>query len=117
MSGNRVKPLLKNLIGTEDPDDLMQEILETLKITTSSPDVGKYYTFVYAPKSRNLQYDEFPLVAVTDIFTWGFRGINFHWGGPRQYTSAEVVGDLHLVYPQEIGDLRTIPYGKIRISR
>ena len=114
---NRNKPLLRNLIGIENSDDLMQEILGALKITTSSPSVGKYYTFVYSPKSKNIQYDEFPLVAVTDIFPWGFRGINFHWGGPRQYTLSEVIGDLHLVYPQEFIDLRSIPYRKVRLRR
>jgi hypothetical protein len=114
---NRIRPVLKNITGKEDPDDLMQEILGVLKITTPVPDVGKYYTFVYSPKSDNLQYDEYPLVAVTDIFQWGFRGINFHWGGPRQYTWVEIVGNLHLVYPQEFGDLRTIPYGKIKLKR
>ncbi len=114
---NRIRPILKNITGKEDPDDLMQEILDALKITTSSPSVGKYYTFVYSPKSTNLQYDEFPLVAVTDLFQWGFRGINFHWEGTRQYTFPEIVGDLHLIYPQEFVDIRAIPYGKIRIRR
>lgn len=114
---NRVRPILRYITGKEDPDDLMQEILEALKITTTKPEVGKYYTFVYSPKSTNLQYDEFPLVAVSDVYSWGFRGINFHWGRTRQYTWAEIIGELHLVYPQEFGDLRTIPYGKVRIRR
>lgn len=114
---NRVRPILKYITGKEDPDDLMQEILGALKITTTKPEVGKYYTFVYSPKSTNLQYDEFPLVAVSDVYSWGFRGINFHWGRTRQYTWAEIIGELHLVYPQEFGDLRTIPYGKVRIRR
>ena len=38
---NRIKPILKDLIGTEDPDDLMLEILDALKETTKT-DEGVY---------------------------------------------------------------------------
>jgi hypothetical protein len=114
---NRIAPILNKITGKEDPDDLMQEILEALTSTTIVPDVGKYYTFVYSPKSTNLQYDEYPLVAVTDIYSWGFRGINFHWGSMRKYSWEEIVGNLHLVYPQEFEDIRTIPYGKVKVKR
>ena len=38
-----------------------------------------------------------PLVAVTDVFSWGFRGLNYHWGEMRQYTFPEVVGGLYQV--------------------
>jgi hypothetical protein len=114
---NRIRPIIRYITGKEDPDDLMQEILGVLKETTPVPDVGKYYTFVYSPKSDNLQYDEYPLVAVSDVYQWGFKGINFHWGSHRQYSWNEIVGNLHLVYPQEFGDLRTLPYGKIKIRR
>ena len=76
---NRIKPLLKNLYGTEDADDLMLEILDVLKETTGSPEVGKFYTFVYRPKTPRVRYDAHPLVAVTNVYSWGFSGINYHW--------------------------------------
>ena len=72
---------------------------------------------VYQPKTPNIQYDEFPLVAVTDVFNWGFKGLNFHWGNVRQYTWQEVIGNLHIVNSTEVESLRTIPFAKFRINR
>ena len=94
---NRITEIKDNLIGGESPDDMMLEILEVLTETELVPEPGKYYTFVYQPKTPNIEYDEFPLVAVTSIFQWGFRGLNFHWGQIRQYTWEEVIGQLHIV--------------------
>lgn len=113
---NRIRPITNSLKGNENPDDLMQEILEVLTETVMRPSVGKYYTFVYFPKTPNIRYDIHPLVAVTNIFDWGFRGINFHWKEVRQYTWDEVVGELYVIYPEEIKDLQSIPYQKIKIS-
>lgn len=113
---SRISPVLNELIGIEDPDTLMVEILDVLSETSSVPNVGEYYTFLYQPKSSNIRYDAHPFVAVTNIFSWGFSGINFHWGQTRQYTFQEVVGNLHKVYPNEIRDLQTLPFGKIRIN-
>ena len=113
---NRIRSITNRLKGNENPDNLMQQILEVLTKTESMPSVGKYYTFVYFPKTPNIRYDSHPLVAVTNIFNWGFRGINFHWKEVRQYTWDEVVGDLYIVYPDEIKDLQAIPYQKIQIS-
>ena len=95
---NRVRSVVYGMVGTEDPDDLMIELMEALGDTvTPVPDVGKYYVFVYNPKTSGIQYDQNPLVAVTDVFRWGFRGINFHWNGYRQYTWNEVAGQLYEV--------------------
>jgi hypothetical protein len=115
---NRIRNVLDNLIGTEDPDDLMIEILDAIQESGRMPSVGKFYVFVYIPKTPNIQYDQNPLVAVTDTFQWGFRGINFHWGseGVRQYTWDEIPGSLYEVYPEELADLREIPFGKIRLN-
>ena len=113
---SRINTIRDKLIGIEDPDDLMAQILEVLSSTATIPDVGSIYTFVYAPKTPNLQYDAHPLVAVSDIFQWGFRGINFHWGQSRQYTWQEVVGQLYEIYSDEIADAREIPFGKIRLN-
>ena len=42
-----------------DPEDMMLEIMSLLNDTvTPVPDVGKYYTFVYNPKTQNITYDQ-----------------------------------------------------------
>ena len=113
---NRIRSVIDNLIGNEDPDDLMLEILDAIQETGKVPSVGKYYVFVYNPKTPNIQYDQNPLVAVTNIFQWGFRGINFHWGEVRQYTWNEVPGSLYEVYAEELADLKEIPFANIRLN-
>jgi hypothetical protein len=113
---NRLRDITNNLIGTEDPDDLMLEIITALTESEKVPKTGKYYVFVYNPKTPNIQYDQNPLVAVTDVFPWGFRGINFHWGEVRQYTWDEIPGGIYEVYPSELKDLQTIPFGKFRLN-
>ena len=118
---NRINAILKDLIGIEDPDDLMQEILSVLTETEIVPQVGGIYTFVYSAKTPNIQYDQYPLVGVTDVFSWGFVGNNFHWGitlteSTRQYTWQEIVGSLHVVRNNELRDLMSIPYGSIKLN-
>jgi hypothetical protein len=108
--------VIDNLIGNEKPDDLMIEILSVLSEVDKVPQSGKFYTFVYNPKTPNIQYDQNPLVAVTDIFSWGFRGINFHWNETRQYTWDEIPGGIYEVRSDELEDLRTIPYANIRLN-
>lgn len=115
-NSNRIRQITDELIGNENSDDLMLKILDVLSETEIVPSVGSYYVFVYSPKTANIEYDAHPLVAVTDIFKWGFRGINFHWGETRQYTWKEILGSLHKVYPEEIKDLQAIPFGQIRIN-
>ena len=114
---NRVRSVVYKLIGTEDPDDLMIELMQVLGDTvTPVPDVGKYYIFVYNPKTSGIQYDQNPLVAVTDVFRWGFRGINFHWNGYRQYTWNEVAGQLYEVRSDELADVRELPFAKFLLN-
>ena len=116
-NSNRIRGIIDNLIGTEDPDDLMLELMDVLSANvTPAPDIGKYYIFVYQPKTPNIRYDAHPLVAVTDLFRWGFRGMNYHWGEMRQYTWNEVVGQLYEVNPDELADARELPFAKIRLN-
>ena len=77
------------LVGNETPDEIMDLIRDTFE-SVLVPEVGGYYTFIYSPKTPNLQYDQYPLVAVTELFSWGFRGINYHWGDYRNYGWGEV---------------------------
>ena len=104
-------------MGTEDPDEIMLELMDALSDTvTPVPDVGQFYIFVYTPKTPGIQYDQNPFVAVTDIFEWGFRGLNFHWGKTRNYTWKEIAGQLYEVTNAEINDLEAMPFAKFLLN-
>ena len=103
--------LREKIEGLVDPESIMLEILSVFQETEIIPDVGKYYTFIYIPKTKDLAFDNFPLIACIDIFKWGFRGVNFHWNDYRNYTWQEVAGFLHVVKDDEIEYMKTIPYG------
>jgi len=113
---DRTEKLIDILSETTDPDDMMLTIIETLTDTVVVPDVGRYYTFIYKPITPRIKYDEHPLIACVGLFRWGFRGINYHWGDYRNYRWTEVIGNLHVVYPMELEDLRSIPYQKFEIN-
>ena len=116
-NANRVRSVVDNLIGTEEADDVMIELMDTLTDTvTSSPSAGKYYVFVYNAKTPNIQFDSNPLVAVTDVFEWGFRGVNLHIGQYRNYTYNELVGQLYEVNPDELSDVRELPFVNITLN-
>ena len=113
---NRIRSVVDNLNGTEDPDDLMLMVMDVLQESGKVPQAGKYYIFVYNAKTSNLRFDQNPLVAVTEVYNWGFKALNFHWGDVRQYTWNEIAGQLYEVYADEIPDLREIPFGNIRLN-
>lgn len=113
---NRIRSVIDNVIGMEDPDDLMIELMSVLEEGGKIPESGKYYVFVYKPKTPNIRYDQNPLVAVTDIFSWGFRGINYHWGKVRQYTWNEIIGQIYEVYADELADVRELPFAKFGLN-
>ena len=115
---NRIKPIINEINATMDTESQMEMIMEALNDTVAPiPDVGTYCTFVYNAKTPNIRYDQHPLVAVTDIFSWGFRAINFHWGETRQYTWGEIAGQVYIVNQRELDDLISINYGKIMLNR
>ena len=114
---NRIRGIMDDLIGIEDPDDIMIELLNVLQEGPKVPEVGKLYIFVYNAKTPLIRYDQNPFVAVTDIFPWGFRGENFHWREVRQYTWNEVAGGLYEVYPAEVRDLSALNFANIRLNR
>ena len=109
---NRIEAI-KGKLTSSDPEDLMLEIMDALNNTVEAiPSVGKYYTFVYNAKTPEKQYDQHPLIACTDLFKWGFRGINFHWQSSRNYTWDELIGQVYMVKSIELDDLLSIPYAK-----
>ena len=112
---NRISPVLDRLIGIEDPDELMVEIEEVISDSVSAPQAGQFIMFSYSPSSSG-RYDANPLVAVTDVYSWGFRGTNFHHGEARSYSFSNVIGNTYRVYPEEITDLQALPFGRMRLN-
>jgi hypothetical protein len=111
-NSSRVSQLKRKIEGLTDSESIMLEIMDVFRETEFIPDVGKYYTFIYLPKTQGIKFDQFPLIACTDIQRWGFRGLNFHWGEVRNYTWLEVSGKLHTIKNDEIEYLRSIPYAR-----
>ena len=112
VNANRIEAI-KNQLTSSDPEDLMLQIMGALNNTVEAiPTVGKYYTFVYNAKTAGKQYDQHPLIACTDLFRWGCRGINFHWQSSRNYTWEELTGQVYMVKSIELDDLLSIPYAK-----
>jgi hypothetical protein len=113
----------KRIRRMSDPEDIMIEIISVLRELEYVPDIGNYYTFIYNAKTPGIKYDQHPLIAALGRYNWGFRGLNYHWErvdpsqAIRNYTWNEVAGSLHLVYPNEINYMRSIPYSKFRINR
>ena len=115
----RVEELKRMVLdaNTTDPEEIMLLIMELFTIEEILPEVGKFYTFIYNPKTPNITYDQHPLIACVDLFKWGFRGLNFHWQDYRNYTWEEVAGKLHLVEFQELDELLTLQYGKFLLNK
>ena len=114
---NRLEHVVSDIIAMNDADDRMMAIMETLNDTVVTvPDVGRYYTFIYDPKTPRIRYDQFPLIACVGLFRWGFRGINYHWPGFRNYDWQQSIGNLYQAFPMEINDLRSIPYQNFKIN-
>tara|TARA_B100001175_G_scaffold38599_1_gene28007 strand:+ start:866 stop:1264 length:399 start_codon:yes stop_codon:yes gene_type:complete len=111
---------LKRIIeaeNTTDPEEIMLTIMDIFNQTvTPIPEAGKFYTFVYNPKTPNITYDQHPLIACVDLFSWGFRGLNFHWQKYRNYTWAELAGQLYIVEYQELDELLALQYGKFLLN-
>jgi len=115
----RVKELLRRIEkeGAADPEDIMMIIIDVFKEEVLYPEPGKFYTFIYRPKTPDIEYDQHPLIACTELYNWGFKGVNFHWRESRQYTWEEVVGKLHVIKYNELDELLSLQYGKFRLNK
>jgi hypothetical protein len=109
---SRVSQLKRKIKNIDNSDDILLCIMEVFTNSEFIPDVGKYYTFVYFAKTPNITYDQHPLIAVTSVERWGFRGLNYHWNEFRNYTWQEVIGKMHVIEANEIEYLRSLPYAK-----
>ena len=115
---NRIEPLISEINSTTDQEDQMLMIMDALKDTvTPAPEPGTICTFVYNAKTPGIAYDQHPLVAVTELFQWGFRGLNFHWQKYRQYTWEELAGQVYIIQPDELDDLLSVQYEKIVLNK
>jgi hypothetical protein len=115
----RVKRLKQEIDRKDikDPEDIMLLIMEYFTEKTWIPEVGKFYTFVYNPKTPDIEYDQHPLIACTEVQRWGFKAINFHWRESRNYTWEELAGQLHVVKYEELDELLALQYGKFRLNK
>ena len=115
----RTKEVLKRVeeLGSGDPEDVMLIIMDVFKEEVLYPEPGKFYTFIYNPKTPEIEYDQHPLIACTELYGWGFKGFNFHWRQSRQYTWEEVAGKLHVVKYNELDELISLQYGKFRLNK
>ena len=116
---NRIEAIYQELENSiNDPEELMLIIMEALNNTvTPIPEVGQFYTFIYNAKTPNITYDQHPLIACTDLQSWGFKGLNFHWRQSRNYTWEELAGQLYSVDYDELDDLLRFPYGKFILNK
>ena len=112
----RTEELQGKIEELDDADDIMMNIMEVFTQTEVVPDAGSYYTFVYNAKTPGESYDQHPLIACVELFSWGFRGLNFHWQKYRNYTWNELAGQLYIVQPNELDDLLAIPYAKFILN-
>ena len=112
---NRIEPVRQDIQSEPNVDDRMELIMYALNDTVAPiPEEGNICTFKYFAKTPNIRYDQHPLVAVTELFQWGFRGINFHWGDRRQYDYNQIVGGLYEIYPEEMNDVIELGFAKVR---
>ena len=116
---NRIETIKEDLeAAVNDPEEMMLIIMEALNNTvTPIPEVGQFYTFIYNAKTPDITYDQHPLIACTDLQSWGFKGLNFHWRQSRNYTWEELAGQLYIVQYDELDDLLRFPYGKFILNK
>ena len=75
-SVSRIDILKDRIRDISNAEDIMIEIIDVFKKTELVPGIGDYCTFIYNPKTPDINYDQHPLVAVTSVERWGFQGIN-----------------------------------------
>ena len=115
---NRIESIIEDIQSESNVDDRMELIMYALNDTvTPIPEEGNICTFKYYAKTPNIEYDQNPLVAVTELFNWGFRGINFHYGEYRQYTWEELGTQVYIVNRTELDDLLSLQYGKFVLNK
>ena len=109
-ASNKIARIRKNLIGTEDANDIMDKIMEAIpERATMVPTPGKTFVLGYAAVTPNLLTDRFPLVTVKYVFDWGFTGINLHLREQRNYNFNGMATELYEIRDAEVGDIMALP--------
>ena len=109
---NRIEPLMRGF--DNNPNYNMRFLLENLNSSTIVPQPNKYYTFIYKAKTRNIRYDQHPLILCGDVFKWGFTGFNVHWNQIRRYSWGEVLSNLYPLNEEEYQTLSDVPLARFR---
>tara|TARA_B100000927_G_C16331076_1_gene415324 strand:+ start:347 stop:805 length:459 start_codon:yes stop_codon:yes gene_type:complete len=113
---NRIRPISDSLARITNPDDLAQRVKSVLREGPIVPIPGSLYIFRYMAKTPEIRFDLNPLVQVTEVFSYGFIGFNFHWGRNRKYSYPEIQGGLYQVTTDELKDLELIPFQNFQMN-
>ena len=113
---NRIRPISDSLARITNPDDLAQRVKSVLREGPIVPIPGSLYIFRYMAKTPEIRFDLNPLVQVTEVFSYGFIGFNFHWGRNRKYSYPEIQGGLYQVTTDELKDLELIPFQNFQMK-
>ena len=113
---NRIRPISDSLARITSPDDLAERVKSVLREGPIVPIPGSLYIFRYMAKTPEIRFDLNPLVQVTEVFSYGFIGFNFHWGRNRKYSYPEIQGGLYQVTTDELKDLELIPFQNFQMN-
>ena len=113
---NRIRPISDSLSRITNPDDLAERVKSVLREGPIVPIPGSLYIFRYMAKTPEIRFDLNPLVQVTEVFSYGFIGFNFHWGRNRKYSYPEIQGGLYEVTTDELKDLELIPFQNFQMK-
>ena len=115
---NRIEPVRQDIQSETNVDDRMELIMYALNDTVAPiPEEGNICTFKYFAKTPNIEYDQHPLVAVTELFQWGFRGIKFQHQDYPQSTWEELGTQVYIINRTELDDLLSLQYGKLVLNK
>lgn len=107
---NRVTPLLKRLIGTENADEIMAQLEMVLADSVvNMPLPGKVYVYSYIADKQNFLTDLYPIVQVTGVYEWGWSGMNLHVKEPRNYSIGRNASPIYELKPSEVQTALTLP--------
>lgn len=113
-NSNRIRALVDEINGLGNPKDMMARISKVLPGTgKNSVGSGAIYTFTYNAKTPGLFYDPYPLVLVTSVYSWGFKGYNYHWNEERQYTWDQIIGSVYEIQQEELEDMQRLSYADL----
>lgn len=109
-SNNRIRPIQDSLIGTENAEDIMDDLVFALRDTqTMVPVVGKVYVFSYFAAKPELLTDRYPIVQVTGVYQWGYSGVNLHLQEPRNYNYDRRPTPMYMLKSNEVASALSLP--------